>query len=93
MQDQELLREGSVMVKWITWCFQKSGNDGRRPSGVVHERTSVCHAFVADSNGHVDFAEAVSVCGRRVNLYPSEADPNTVRPCAVCTRRLERQDG
>jgi hypothetical protein len=66
----------------LSWCWKKSGDDGRRPSGHVYRRGKA-HAIWADN-------VAQSVCGREVNLYPTTESAVT---CRQCLKKLGGQHG
>lgn len=70
------------MFKWITWCSIKAGNDGRRPSGVVWQRTTVRHA-VADDGVH-------TLCKLEVGNLVSVDDAD-VPKCKSCMKKANAE--
>lgn len=65
-------------VKWISWCCKQAGNDGRRASGIVWQRTRLMHA--------ARDGETKSLCNRPIGCLETTADRGLPR-CKVCERR------
>lgn len=65
-----------VSTQWVSWCRIQAGNDGRRPSGVVKTRTTLRHAT---TDGEV------TLCGRTIQLYPSDRDD--LPKCPQCVKK------
>ena len=69
-----------MKASYISWWWQKSGNDGRRNSGRACRR-SLWHILVPGS-------QIRTLCGREANLYPqlshAEEAPDKGRTCCHC---------
>lgn len=66
--------------EWITWCSIRAGNDGRRPSGVVWQRTKYKH--FAKTTTH-------TLCNRDIgSLATSRELLDNPPECKICRRRL-----
>lgn len=71
-----------VEVRWVSWCRRRSGDDGRRPSGVGYTRGKYRHAIPVGTQR--------SLCKRDVNCFPSEKDD--LPKCPVCVKRAQIGD-
>jgi hypothetical protein len=69
---------------WVAWYRQRSGDDGRRPSGRVLTRTSRQHYYIGDFK---------TACGLEVNLYTHagnrEIDGVILPKCGRCVKKME----
>lgn len=67
-----------MITNWISWASKKSGNDGRRASGVQWQRTKLAH--LPGDNYR-------TLCGRQIG--PLERSESGLPRCLVCERRQE----
>lgn len=68
--------------KWVHWASIKGGNDGRRPSGIIWQRTKYLH--FARTTSH-------TLCNREIGALAVVAGTWCVDPpeCKICRRRLD----
>jgi hypothetical protein len=68
-----------MLTQWISWTRNRSGCDGRRPSGVAFTRTSLAH---------IDGGNYKTLCGRQIGPLAHE---DTERDhCPICEARAKK---
>lgn len=71
-----------MIIRLVYWYSQRAGNDGRRPSGNVYQRTKYRHYIVGEGDR--------TLCNREINLWPSAAKKDQDIPiCKVCEKRFK----
>lgn len=70
---------------WLSWCSMKAGNDGRRNSGIVWQRTKLAHHRGVGSK---------TLCNREILCLEKSEEAGTRPRCQVCEKRSKaKADG
>lgn len=81
MSNRQEVEMSDQNIQWCSWASIKAGNDGRRDSGKVWQRTKYNHA--------VKEGECVTLCKREIGCLKVEESRHSELPrCKVCEKRM-----